>query len=442
MAQSLLKAVKHCFTDEVIQELSTTVREEAAGVQQVVTKSIPLVIQHLLLRTERPGGTEVLAHLAQEAYRTEVLQQLHDPREADWQRRGLDLMQGLLGEAYLSTLNRLAVTAYIEPAAARVLLGTVAATVLAVLGSYATEHALTTAQLQAYLQDQHEELLRVLPPTLSVTPASPGRGPTPTPHTTPTPAFATAGFGMRSPNEAEPAPVAHDRAGNPLRWQWGALLLLAVSLGYYFGHERVSAVPGTAAYAASPADAPSTISTAYPVTNNKAATGHYDSETDNYIYETGQPVILQLANGTTQKVGALSTENRLYTFLSEPTIRVDSVNRTKGWINFDRVYFETGQAVLTPESHQQLVNVAGILKSFPNTVVKLGGYTDSLGAPLKNLHLSEERARAALFALADMGIPLDRLQAKGYGAKHYLTSNATVEGRALNRRISIRVLQK
>ena len=436
MKQSLLKAVQHCFTHEVVEELSATVREETAGVQQVVTKSIPLVIQHLLLRAERPGGTEVLAHLAQEAYRTEVLQQLHSPGQADWQRRGLDLMQGLLGEAYLPTLNRLAVTAYIEPAAARVLLGTVAATVLAVLGTYATEHDLTTAQLQAYLQDQHEELLLVLPPTVhGTTPAGSGRGPTSTPHAAP--AFATAGFGLRTPDDPEPASVVNDHAGNSLRWQWGLLLLLAVSLGYYFGHERVSAVPGTAAYAAAPTAYPATAAAA-----SKPATGHYDSESDNYIYETGQPVILQLVNGTTQKVGALSTENRLYTFLAESAIRVDSVNRTKGWINFDRVYFEPGKAVLTPESHQQLVNVAGILKSFPRAVVKLGGYTDSLGAPLQNLHLSEERARVALFALADMGIPLDRLQAKGYGAKHYLTSNATPEGRALNRRISIRVLQK
>lgn len=450
MVPSLLQAVKRCFPEQVVRELSATVHEEEPGVQQVVTKSIPLVIQHLLLRAERPGGVEALDNMAREAHRLGVLQQLPSPRETEWQRRGLDLMQGLLGEAYLPTLNRLAVTAYIEPAAARLLLGTVAAAVLAVVGSYAAEHTLTPAQLQAYLQSQHDEIMLLMPPTLAAPATGASRGPLPATHAA-APDFALAGFGSRSSVGAESAPAADERAGNSLRWQWGLLLLLAVSLGYYFGHERVSAVPGTAAYAGTAPAATNVAPTAYsvpastaayPEKNPPVAAGHYDSESDNYIYDTGQPVILRLATGATQKVGALSTENRLYTFLAEPTIQVDSVNRTKGWINFDRVYFEPGKAVLTPESHQQLMNVAGILKSFPGTVVKLGGYTDSVGNDLQNLRLSEERARIALFALADMGIPVARLQAKGYGAKYALTSNATGEGRALNRRISIRVVKK
>ncbi|MBC6611526.1 OmpA family protein [Hymenobacter sp. BT507] len=440
MGKSLLQTVKSCFTAQQISQISATVRENEAGVEQVVNQAATLVVQHLMARAQRPGGTEVLATLAQEAYRAGVLHHLADLHTTDWQRRGLDLMQGLLGDAYALTLNRLSVSAYVEPTAARTLLGTVAAATLAALGRYAAEQELSVQQLSSYLQNQPEELGAI--GAAAWHPVSAG---TPELAPRPTPELVRAGVGSWGTSPASPEPVEGGRAATSLRWQWGLLLLLAVSLGYYFGHERLSAVPGTVAFAGT---APTPAATTYAGTENAAtatstaATGHYDSESDSYIYDTGQPVILQLANGTTQKVGARSTENRLYTFLAEPSIQVDPVNRTKGWINFDRVYFEPAKAVLTAESHQQLVNVAGILKSFPKAVVKIGGYTDSLGNDLQNLHLSEERARAAMFALADMGIPVAQLQAKGYGSKHSLTSNETVEGRALNRRISIRVVKK
>jgi outer membrane protein OmpA-like peptidoglycan-associated protein len=47
-----------------------------------------------------------------------------------------------------------------------------------------------------------------------------------------------------------------------------------------------------------------------------------------------------------------------------------------------------------------------------------------------------------MLALAKMGVPLERLQAKGYGAKYFVVPNNTPSNRALNRRVSIRVVQK
>ena len=169
--------------------------------------------------------------------------------------------------------------------------------------------------------------------------------------------------------------------------------------------------------------------------------GRYDIDRDTYVYDTGRPIILTLANGSTQKVGANSTENRLYTFLATAAVQVDSVNRTKGWINLDRVYFEPGMATLRPQSGPQLRNIANILKMFPNSVVKVGGYTDSSGVALHNLELSEARARAAMLALANLGVSIDHLQAKGYGAKYFVAPNLTPTNQSLNRRVSIRVVQ-
>lgn len=170
--------------------------------------------------------------------------------------------------------------------------------------------------------------------------------------------------------------------------------------------------------------------------------GRYDRATDTYIYNTGRLTKLKLADGSTLTVGENSMEKQLYRFLADPTMQVDSINRTKGWINCDRVYFESSQAILTKGSSEQLRNIAGILRGFPAARVKFGGYTDSTGSSLKNFQLSESRAKAAMLALGGVGINLGRIEAKGYGGKFFLTTNATPEGRAINRRVSIRVLKK
>ncbi|MFC7669558.1 OmpA family protein [Hymenobacter humi] len=87
-------------------------------------------------------------------------------------------------------------------------------------------------------------------------------------------------------------------------------------------------------------------------------------------------------------------------------------------------------------------NVARILNSFPNAVVKIGGYTDSTGDAQLNYRLSDDRARATMLALVRRGVPLSRLQAKGYGPRYFVMTNKTPEGRSVNRRVSIRVVQK
>lgn len=171
--------------------------------------------------------------------------------------------------------------------------------------------------------------------------------------------------------------------------------------------------------------------------------GHFDAKTGNYLYETGPPTTLRLpGGGAIASVGANSTESYLFRFLSDPQVQVDSVDLTRGWYNFDRVYFEAGKATLTPESVSQLRNVATLLRAYPKVRLKLGGYTDDTGTYKVNKALSEARARTAWASLVDMGISPSRLDARGYGPNYSISSNATEEGRAQNRRLSVKVLQK
>jgi len=104
--------------------------------------------------------------------------------------------------------------------------------------------------------------------------------------------------------------------------------------------------------------------------------------------------------------------------------------------------FETGAPTLKPESQEQLTNIAEILKAYPAVKVKIGGYTDNVGDPATNLTLSQERATNVMNDLVKKGVAADRLTAEGYGDQHPIADNATPEGRAMNRRIALRVTAK
>ncbi|MET4108806.1 OmpA family protein [Hymenobacter sp. UYP22] len=430
MEQSLASVTRVSFSTELLEQLTQETQESAETLRLALSRAIPVAIQALAGRVSGPDGPDTIWKLGREAYGASVLEPMAVENHAGWMTRGEALMRGLLGDTYHFTAMRIATGASTGLPAAERVLSAAAVAALGVIGEYSQEHTLDPPRLASWLTEQGGSLTGTLttdpnPVSRLMEPAVEG-------------AAALQAQGRWAPvsggqtyTSAPVEPAEHTPA---TRWQWGVLLLAAVVVGYLFGNWRETPFGNATALTratAAPAEKPA-----------PEQTGRYDASSGNYIYDTGQPLILHLADGTTQKVGATSTENRLYTFLADPTQQVDSINRTKGWINFDRVYFEPGSTTLTDESFLQLRNVASILKTFPASVVKLGGYTDSTGNPLKNFQLSEERAKTAMLAIASMGVDMNRVQAKGYGGKYFITPNTTPEGRALNRRISIRVLKK
>lgn len=110
------------------------------------------------------------------------------------------------------------------------------------------------------------------------------------------------------------------------------------------------------------------------------------------------------------------------------------------WFSFDRLTFNTGSAELDLEkSRDQINNIAEIMKAYPNIQLKIGGYTDNTGSEEANMTLSLARAQAVLAAVAGLGIDPTRMDAEGYGSQFPRAPNDTEEGRALNRRIDVRV---
>jgi K(+)-stimulated pyrophosphate-energized sodium pump len=151
----------------------------------------------------------------------------------------------------------------------------------------------------------------------------------------------------------------------------------------------------------------------------------------------GRFSLQKLANGVDLNIPEFGIETKLLGF-----IKGGNAVDKETWFDFDRLLFETNSANLKGESQEQLRNVSEILKAYPDVHVKLGGYTDNTGNAASNLKLAQDRANSVRVELEKMGIDKDRLEAEGYGQNHPVASNDTEEGRAQNRRISIRVTRK
>lgn len=102
------------------------------------------------------------------------------------------------------------------------------------------------------------------------------------------------------------------------------------------------------------------------------------------------------------------------------------------------IYFNTGSAELLPESAAALTEVAGALNAHAGWHVLIEGHTDNIGTVESNFTLSTRRAEAVRQALISQhGVAAARLDARGFGATRPVENNATVEGRAHNRRVEL-----
>ena len=106
----------------------------------------------------------------------------------------------------------------------------------------------------------------------------------------------------------------------------------------------------------------------------------------------------------------------------------------------DDCNFETGKAELKPESYAVLDELVAYLVRKEDERIELGGHTDNVGTAKSNLILSEARANAVRAYVIMKGIDPLRVTAKGYGFTVPVAENTTAEGRALNRRTEVKIL--
>jgi outer membrane protein OmpA-like peptidoglycan-associated protein len=106
-------------------------------------------------------------------------------------------------------------------------------------------------------------------------------------------------------------------------------------------------------------------------------------------------------------------------------------------ITLGDVLFDTNKANLKEGGVRNVQKLAEFFKQYPMRRVMIEGFTDSVGGNEANQVLSEARAASVRTALIGLGVSTDRIDARGYGETSPVASNASAEGRQLNRRVEI-----
>ncbi|MFA0961793.1 OmpA family protein [Roseivirga sp. BDSF3-8] len=111
-------------------------------------------------------------------------------------------------------------------------------------------------------------------------------------------------------------------------------------------------------------------------------------------------------------------------------------------ISLNNIFFDFDKSSLKPESYPELNRTAEVLKNNPSVKIEIAGHTDNIGSDAYNQRLSERRANSVKQYLLNKGIAADRLVAKGYGeSRPIATNDQEVEGRELNRRVEMKIIQ-
>jgi outer membrane protein OmpA-like peptidoglycan-associated protein len=109
-------------------------------------------------------------------------------------------------------------------------------------------------------------------------------------------------------------------------------------------------------------------------------------------------------------------------------------------IELSGVQFDFDKATLKPGAIATLNDGYLALRKYGEIRVSIEGHTDAMGAESYNKGLSDRRAKAVYDWFASKGISPARMRWEGFGESRPRATNDTPEGRAMNRRVELRIL--
>jgi outer membrane protein OmpA-like peptidoglycan-associated protein len=140
-------------------------------------------------------------------------------------------------------------------------------------------------------------------------------------------------------------------------------------------------------------------------------------------YMDSQKKDLEKALAPERNAGAIQVEK-----LAQNTLRVTMTDQTA---------FAVDSAEIKPRFYSTMDKIATVLNRYGKTTLTIVGHTDNTGSDQHNQALSENRAQAVHGYFQQKGVVAQRLESYGQGESAPRASNATAEGRQLNRRVEI-----
>lgn len=436
MAINILDLVKNYATNELVSKASFFLGENENGVTKAVSGLIPSLLGGIISKaTSGEKGAAEIFEAAKSSNDSGILRNLGSLLgNAGILSKGTDLFNSLFGNNSSGIVNAISSFAGIKSASTGSIISMLLPLITGALGKHASENNLNASSFASLLGEQKNNIASALPAGLGSIGSLLGPG------------SLVGGTKEAVDNAKETAAAAYnyaeekvEKAAGGNKWLVPLLLIAALGLLLWYFTKGCNNGTGTTTTTDSIAVAPATDS----LSGVDAVMGSFDSVSGNFIYNVGDNQEISLADGSKLTVGKNSTEAKLFNFLSDANVSVDTADKTKGWITLDRVYFQTGKDDLTPESETQLKNIAAILANYPNAKIKLGGYTDNTGSADANKKVSGDRAKAAADKLVSFGVVAANVASEGYGPEHPVCeANDTPECRAKNRRVDVRVAAK
>lgn len=108
---------------------------------------------------------------------------------------------------------------------------------------------------------------------------------------------------------------------------------------------------------------------------------------------------------------------------------------------FNNIQYEFDSAKLLDSSKEILNDIVLTLLNNPEVKIEVSGHTCNIGSDKYNQKLSEKRAKSVVDYLLSKGIDAERLISRGFGETKPIADNDSEEGRILNRRTELKVLE-
>jgi len=183
------------------------------------------------------------------------------------------------------------------------------------------------------------------------------------------------------------------------------------------------------------------------IRDNKAAVGRAQTTADQGVANaaTAQSSADQAQSTVNQGVAAAQTVS---VTAAVNTVAVQAVDKRVSdlgdhvTVDGTGVYFEEGSYRLNDTGKAALGRLISANSNIDGYVVEIAGYTSSTGSAQYNQRLSEERiAVVAQYLRENAGVPMWRIVVPaGFGETRPAANNSDTKGRALNRRIEVKVL--
>lgn len=418
---NLIEVAKGLFTSELVGKASASLGESESGISKALSALVPTVLSGVINKSSTTDGANAIAQMANEQYSSGILDNIGSLLGGGGSGIS-NLLSGLFGNKTDLIGSLISNFAGVKSSSSSSLLSLAVPAILSLIGKHASGNNLNAGGLASFLGSQKNAVEAALPGGFSL----------------------SSIFGGGSHAAAEVGSAAKAFHNEPIEsksgmgWLLPILLLAAIgAASLYISSKGCKKTPATTAEHSDSTMHTDTASAVAPV--DKMVAGTVDS-LGNFIYNLGNMVSFDLPGGAKLEVGENSTEAKLIRFLQSS----EAVDTAKGnWFDFTNVRFKTNSSDITEESMAQLKNFITIAKAFPNAKFKIGGYTDNTGDEANNVTLSKNRAAAVLVKVKEMGAAASSLTGSdGYGSQFPVADNATPEGRAQNRRVSVNVKAK